>query len=118
MDTGALAEAAEMVERSIGVGAPDLVMLNKFGKAEEEGGGMRDAIGAALLADIPVLLSVGELALPAFELFAGDLCAVIEADAQVLSEWLKVRFGVEAALKTALASHSITTPINCRPVER
>ena len=101
VDTGALAEAAEMVERSIRIGAPDLVILNKFGKAEEEGGGMRDAIGAALLADIPVLLSVGELALPVFELFAGELCTVIEADAAVLSEWLRLQFGVEAALKTA-----------------
>ena len=85
-----------MVERSIRTGAPDLVILNKFGKAEENGGGMRHAIGAALLADIPVLLSVSEPALPAFEHFADGLCMVIEADAQVLREWLKVRIGVEA----------------------
>jgi nucleoside-triphosphatase THEP1 len=101
VDTGALAEAAELVERGVRVGAPDLVILNKFGKAEEEGRGMRDAICAALLADIPVLLSVGELALPAFELFAGDLCTVIEADAAVLSEWLRAQFGAEITLETA-----------------
>ena len=117
-DAGGLAEAAEMVERSIRIGAPDLVILNKFGKAEENGGGMRHAIGAALLADIPVLLSVGDLALPAFEHFAGDLCTVIEADAQVLNEWLKVQIGVEANLATALSRHATTTPIDSRPVER
>ena len=98
IDPGGLAEAAEMVERSIRTGAPDLVILNRFGKAEENGGGMRHAIGAALLADIPVLLSVSEPALPAFEHFAGGLCLVIEADAQVLREWLKVQIGVEANL--------------------
>ena len=118
VDTGALAEAIELVERSIRIGAPDLVILNKFGKAEENGGGMRHAIGAALLADIPVLLSVGERALPAFEHFAGDLCTVIEADAQVLSEWLRVRFGAEANLATALSSQATPIPIDHRPVER
>ena len=109
-DTGALAEAIELVERSIRIGAPDLVILNKFGKAEENGGGMRHAIGAALLADIPVLISVGERALPAFERFAGDLCTVIDADAQVLNEWLRVRFGVEADLEAMLSRHA--TAIN------
>ncbi len=97
MDVGALVEAAEMVERSIRTGAPDLVVLNKFGKAEEEGGGMRGAIAAALAADIPVLMSVGELALPALEVFAGDFCAVVEADAAVVSEWLQARFGGDIA---------------------
>ncbi len=117
VDTGALAEAVEMVERSIRIGAPDLVILNKFGKAEENGAGMRHAIGTALLADIPVLLSVSELALPAFELFAGDPCTVIEADAQVLSEWMIDRLGVEAKLEPVLSSHAIATPINGWPDE-
>ncbi|MGA2495399.1 MAG: hypothetical protein ABSF67_21095 [Roseiarcus sp.] len=61
---------------------------------------------------------MGERALPAFELFSGGLCTVIDAAAHVLSEWLKVRIGVEADLETALSSHSTTTPINGRPVER
>ena len=82
-----------MVERSIRTAPPNLVILNKFGKAEEEGGGMRGAIGAALAADIPVLVSVGELALPALGLFAGDLCVVVEADAAVVSKWLQARIG-------------------------
>lgn len=93
MDVGALVEAAEMVERSVRTAPPNLVILNKFGKAEEEGGGMRGAIGAALAADIPVLVSVGELALPALGLFAGDLCVVVEADAAVVSKWLQAQFG-------------------------
>ena len=117
VDTGALAEAVELVERSIRIGAPDLVILNKFGKAEENGGGMRDAIGAALLADIPVLLSVSELALPAFEHFAGGLCTVIEADAQVLSEWLRVRIGVEAIWKRRFPA-TRSDRNQRRPVER
>ena len=42
-------------------------------------------------------MSVGELALPALELFAGDLCTVVEADAAMVSEWLQAQFGSAAA---------------------
>lgn len=108
MDVGALVEAAEMVERSIRIGAPDLVILNKFGKAEEEGGGMRGAIGAALAADIPVLMSVGELALPALALFAADLCSIVEADATVVNEWLQAQFGGDMA--APLAGPTMSSP--------
>ena len=94
MDTSALVEAAEMVEQSIRIGAPDLVILNKFGKAEEEGGGMREAIAAALSANIPVLMSVGRRAETALELFAGDLCTIVETDASAVSAWLRYRFGL------------------------
>ena len=107
MDTGALVEAAEMVEQSIRIGAPDLVILNKFGKAEEEGGGMRGAIAAALSANIPVLMSVGELALPALERFAGDLCSIVDADPAIVEGWLHLQFGREAALTAAPSRRSV-----------
>ncbi len=94
MDTGALVEAAEMVEQCIRSGTPDLVILNKFGKAEEEGRGMRDAIAAALSGNIPVLMSVGPRAETALETFAGDLCTIIEADASAVSAWLRYRVGI------------------------
>ena len=93
MDTSALVEAAQMVEESIRRRAPDLVVLNKFGKAEEEGGGMRDAIASALLAEIPVLMSVGELAIAALENFAGEFCTIIDADPDELGRWLRLQFG-------------------------
>jgi len=102
MDTSALVEAAEMVEASIRVGAPDLVILNKFGKAEEEGGGMRDAIAAALTRDIPVLMSVGELAIPALKLFAVDLCRIVEAESPFVRDWLLHQFGDEMACAVIL----------------
>lgn len=101
MDASALVEAAEMVEQSIRIGAPDLVILNKFGKAEEEGGGMRGAIAAALTANIPVLMSVGDLALPALERFAGALCSIVDADPAIVEGWLHLQFGREAALTAA-----------------
>ena len=107
MDTSALAEAAEMLEPSIRIGGPDLVILNKFAKAEEEGGGIRGAIAAALAADIPVLMSVGELALPALEVFAGDLCAIVEADAAAVEGWLKGCFASRITLSAASLPRSL-----------
>ncbi len=116
MDVGALVEAAELVERTIRIEAPDLVILNKFGKAEEEGGGMRGAIAAAIAADIPVLMCVGELALPSLELFAGDLCSIVEADAAVVSEWLQAQFGSDIA--PIIAGSTAGSPrLGERPVE-
>ncbi len=93
LDSSALTEAAELIERAIRRAAPDLVILNKFGKAEaEEGGGLRDAIAAALEADIPVLIGVAEAYAPALRDFAGDLCA-IAADEAAVWRWLQARFG-------------------------
>lgn len=105
MDTSALAEVAQMVEASIESNSPDLLILNKFGKAEEEGGGMRGAIAAALGDDIPVLMSVGELAIPALELFAGDLCHIVEARSPFVAEWLLHHFG-------AVMARAVVAPIH------
>jgi len=92
MNTGALLEAAEMVEDAIRTGAPDLVILNKFGKAEEEGGGMRDAIAASLSGGIPVFIGVGTPAIPALGQFAGELLTLIDADEGVVTAWLSAHF--------------------------
>ncbi|MDR3468841.1 MAG: DUF2478 domain-containing protein [Xanthobacteraceae bacterium] len=88
MDASALTEAAALVEETIRTGAPDLVILNKFAKAEEEGGGMRDAIAVAISRDIPVLIGVGLLAVPALEAFAGEFCTIIEPDRAAMRAWL------------------------------
>ena len=96
LDPGALTEAAALIERAIRSASPDLVILNKFGKAEaEEGGGVRDAIAAALEADIPVLIGVAEAYAPALRDFAGDLCA-IAADEAAVWRWLEARLGERA----------------------
>jgi nucleoside-triphosphatase THEP1 len=93
MNASALVDAAEMVEETIRTGAPDLVILNKFGKAEEEGGGMRDAIAASLSAGVPVFIGVGTPAIPALEQFAGDLVTLIDADEAMVAAWLSAHFG-------------------------
>lgn len=92
MNASALVEAAEMVEETIRTGAPDLVIINKFGKAEEEGRGMRDAIAAALSRGIPVFMGVGTPAIPALAQFAGGLVTLIDADEARVATWLSAHF--------------------------
>jgi len=51
----------------------DLILLNKFGKAESEGGGFRCVIPDALALDIPIVIGVPRCNLDAWREFAGDL---------------------------------------------
>jgi Protein of unknown function (DUF2478) len=93
MDVSALVYATRLVEETIRSGAPDLVILNKFAKAEEAGGGMRGAIAAALDANIPVLMGVSEPAISALESFADCLCCIVDAKSAVVDEWLQATLG-------------------------
>jgi nucleoside-triphosphatase THEP1 len=77
LDVGLLAEATGIALRSLD-GAPDLVIANKFGKVEAEGGGLRDLIVAALEAGARVVIAVPALNLEAWRAFAADLTTEID----------------------------------------
>jgi hypothetical protein len=82
---GALTAAAA-VRRDI-AGGCDLVVLSKFGKLEAEGGGLRDAFGAAIEAGIPMLTSVSAKFATAWESFAAPLFVVVPDDADRIDAW-------------------------------
>lgn len=88
MDWNAVTRAAATVEDTIRSDCVDLLVINKYGKAEEDGRGMRDAIAAAIEFGVPVLLSIGLLSMPSFTEFAGDYCLIAEADDPVIDAWL------------------------------
>ena len=93
LDQSALTEAAELVERSIRAAPLDLVIVNKFGKAEaEQRGGMRDAIAAAIDASVPVLTGVAPAYASALRDFAGETC-VLAGDEDGVSRWLASHLG-------------------------
>jgi len=56
LDTGALLRAAELVRRTLA--EADILILNKFGKIESEGGGLRSVIVDALDRAMPVAIFV------------------------------------------------------------
>ncbi len=59
LDVSALLKAGELA-RSALAGLPDLLVINKFGKTEHEGGGLRDLIVEAVAMSVPVLIAVPE----------------------------------------------------------
>ena len=86
--------------------APDILILNKFGKHEAEGRGFRQTIAEALSRGIPVLLGINPLNLEAFLHFAGDLAEEVGPQAGAIATWCAgvlagADGGAEKALKHA-----------------
>ena len=88
LDQAALAEATARVEGSLG-NVPQLLVLNKFGKVECEGGGFRDLIASAIDRGIPVIIGVPERNLDAWRNFAGELSTELPNDAGDVTKWLE-----------------------------
>ncbi|MBB4123548.1 DUF2478 domain-containing protein [Martelella radicis] len=86
LDFNALSEAAIFAEARIGA-RPDLLILNRFGKGEEQGGGLRSVFETAFLAGVPILTSVKQPYLDGWQAFAGGLSEPLPADAEAVLTW-------------------------------
>ena len=80
LDQGALETAAGWVEASI---SPDVeaLVLNKFGKREAEGAGLRGAIAAAAALEIPVIAGLAPENREAWDAFCDGAGEVLPVDA-------------------------------------
>jgi hypothetical protein len=94
LDPDGLETAVALVEQSL-EGAPRLLILNKFGKAEIEGRGFRAVIGQALAQGVPVLMGVKSLNRPGFETFAEGLAQELPADLDALLDWCRAQVAAE-----------------------
>ncbi|UFX44473.1 DUF2478 domain-containing protein [Bradyrhizobium sp. 41S5] len=88
LDEAVLAEASARIEGSL-EHAPHLLILNKFGKVECEGGGLRDLIASAIDRGIPVVIGVPKRNIDAWRSFAGELAVELEDDAHEVDRWLQ-----------------------------
>lgn len=86
LDQGRLAEAGQAVKRAIADRA-ELVIVNKFGKSEAEGRGLRSEIADAIVAGLPVLTSVSERLYPAWTAFTGGFGTTLLCDDAVIADW-------------------------------
>lgn len=85
LDAGALEQSvAAVLERLPGA---QVLIVNKFGRHESEGGGMIAAIAAAMEQDIPVIVGVNALNLPAWEGFAAGLSTPLPPDPAAVADW-------------------------------
>lgn len=67
---------------------PKLVIVNKFGKLEAEGKGLRDALAAAVQLGIPIIVGVPYRNLDQWRLFADGLAEECETTSPRLQQWL------------------------------
>ncbi|MDQ2091130.1 DUF2478 domain-containing protein [Marimonas arenosa] len=98
LDSQALEEAAGLVAAALGRG-PDLLIINKFGKSEAEGRGLRGVIAEAIALGVPVLVGLNASNEAAFEAFAGGLAEKLPPEHEAILGWLTeaVADGPEAA---------------------
>ncbi len=87
LDPQALENAVGLVSASLAK-KPDVLIVNKFGKHEAGGRGFREVIFDALLLDIPVVVGLNALNLPAFETFSGGLAVRLAADEPSIADWV------------------------------
>jgi hypothetical protein len=88
LDVGILTDIAEAVATSLHADEPRLLIVNKFGKIEADGGGLREAISEAVYLGIPVLVGVPMRNLDRWRAFAGSYSVELPVDATAISEWL------------------------------
>jgi len=86
IDSDALERLAEIQKKEISPGV-DLVVVNRFGKRESQGGGFCNVIERALEFDIPVLTVVNETHLLSWLEYGGDFVTSLPADEHIILEW-------------------------------
>jgi nucleoside-triphosphatase THEP1 len=125
LDVHQLLDGMQRVRRAIAT-QPDLVILNKFGKTESEGGGFRPLIAEVIEAGVPLLIAVPWRNIDSWRLFAGELSrdiAMKEAspDAAALAALLEGRIGATSpqdkhtAAATAALDHGPQVGASLRP---
>ncbi len=87
LDVAALLEASVKIESSL-EHDPALLVLNKFGKVEAEGGGMCGLMAKALERGIPAIIGVPARNLNAWRDFAGEFSVEFSEDADQIAKWL------------------------------
>ena len=88
LDARGLAEVASLLVR-IRAASADLVVLNKFGRAESEGHGLRDVFAGAIEAGIPVLTTVREPYCAAWRQYHGGLASDLAPQFDVAMTWCR-----------------------------
>jgi len=75
----------------------DLLILNKFGRAEAEGRGLRAIFARAIEAGVPILTAVRAPYDEVWQDFHGGLSADLPADPAVVLAWCRARIAMAAA---------------------
>lgn len=88
LDQDAFARIDAWIERAV-LEHVDLLIINKFGREEAQGRGLRAVIAEALIADIPVIIGVSSQNLADFLAFAGDSATRLSPDIEAMTAWCR-----------------------------
>ncbi len=88
LDARGLVEIGVVLDRTP-IDEVELFILNKFGKAEAEGGGLRPAFAKAIEAGIPVLTAVRAPYTEAWLKFHGQLALDLDPDPDIVFAWCR-----------------------------
>ncbi len=86
LDFSSLAQAAGWLRDAM-EGTPDILLINRFGRQEAAGRGLRDEIATAIATGLPVLIAVGREFLPEWREFAGPDFVPLDADPERIEAW-------------------------------
>ncbi len=88
LDANAFARIDAWIERAVLEGV-DLLIINKFGKEEAHGRGLRPVIAEALIAEIPLMIGVSTRNLCDFLTFVGDSATRLRPDIEAMTAWCR-----------------------------
>jgi hypothetical protein len=88
LDQDAFASIDAWVERAV-LERVDLLIINKFGREEAHGRGLRPVIAEALIAEIPLVIGVSTRNLCDFVTFVGDSTAHLRPDIKAITAWCR-----------------------------
>lgn len=88
LDPAAFARVGLWGERALAEHV-DLLIVNKFGKEEAQGRGLRPLIAEAMIAGTPVLIGVSGLNLADFLAFAGDTGTHLAPERDAIVSWCR-----------------------------
>jgi len=88
LDVGALLDAASVLHRAREA-APDLVVVNRFGILEADGGGFAQEMLDIMADGLPLLTVVSTTWLAAWRTFTGGLAQELAATPQALAAWAR-----------------------------
>ena len=87
LDRGVLSEAAALLSASL-ENEPELVILNKFGKLEAEGRGLRDTLADAVQLGVPIVIGVPYRNIEQWRAFTEGLAEECSVGSSRLHDWL------------------------------
>jgi nucleoside-triphosphatase THEP1 len=88
LDPDAFARIGAWVERAV-LERVDLLIINKFGREEAHGRGLRPVIAEALIAEIPLVIGVSTRNLRDFLTFVGDSVTPLRPDIEAITAWCR-----------------------------